>query len=167
MGVSGFPRNRRIGLDEDEQRRLLKSAPRLRAAMYLPVLDTGIRRKELNELKVGDFVFDTPAPFVVLSGSITKNRKPAHMQLRSHVLAVVKSILPDSALLSEWVFHNRVPRVSTIKRDLAKAGIQFETEPGGQICTRCASPSAPTCSTPECTRAPCTSSCDPATSSSR
>lgn len=120
----------RRALDEAEQRKLLEKAPRFRAVMYLLVLATGIRRKELHELKVGDFVFDTPAPFVLLPASITKNKKPAHMRLRPHVVAAVKSILPDNALPSEWVFHNRVPRISTIKRDLAKAGILFETEHG-------------------------------------
>ncbi len=120
----------RRALDEDEQRRLLAVAPPFRAVIYLLVLETGIRRKELNELKAGDFVFDTPAPFVLLPASITKNKKPAHMRLRPHVVAAVKSILPDRPLPSEWVFHNRVPRISTIWRDLAKARIAFENEHG-------------------------------------
>jgi integrase len=120
----------RRALDEDEQRRLLAAAPQFRAVIYLLVLETGIRRKELNELKVGDFVFDTPAPFVLLPASITKNKKPAHIRLRPHVVAAVKSILPDRPLPSEWVFHNRVPRISTIRRDLAKARIDFENGRG-------------------------------------
>lgn len=120
----------RRALDESEQRKLLAAAPHFRAVIYLLVLETGIRRKELHELKVGDFVFDTPAPFVLLPASITKNKKPAHMRLRPHVVEAVKSILPENPLPSEWVFHNRVPRISTMRRDLAKAGIVFDNERG-------------------------------------
>lgn len=120
----------RRALSEDEQRRLLAAAPAFRATIYLLVLETGIRRKELNELKVSDFVFDTPAPFVLLPASITKNRKPAHMRLRPHVVEAVRSAMPNNPLPSEWVFHNRVPRISTISRDLKRAGIQFENEYG-------------------------------------
>jgi integrase len=120
----------RRALDLEEQKKLLAKAPHFRSVIYLLVLETGMRRKEMHELKVGDFCFDTPAPFVLLPASITKNKKPAHMRLRPHVVAAVKSILPENPLPSEWVFHRRVPRISTIKRDLAAAGILFETENG-------------------------------------
>jgi integrase len=53
-----------------------------------------------------------------------------HMRLRPHVVAAVKSILPDRHLPSEWVFHDWVPRISTIRSDLAKARIAFENERG-------------------------------------
>ncbi len=120
----------RRALDVEEQRRLLAAAPHFRAVIYLLVLETGIRRKELHQLKVGDFVLDTPAPFLLLPASITKNRKPAHMRLRPHVVEAVKSVFPPHALPSEWVFHQRVPRISTIRRDLSAARILFETEQG-------------------------------------
>ncbi len=120
----------RRALDVDEQRRLLAAAPPFRAVIYLLILETGIRRKELHQLRVGDFVLDTPAPFVLLPASITKNKKPAHMRLRPHVVGAVRSILPPHPLPTEWVFHNRVPRISTIRRDLAAAGILFETDHG-------------------------------------
>lgn len=120
----------RRALAEDEQKRLIEGAPLFRAVVYLLILETGIRRKELNELKVGDFTFDTPVPFVVLPASITKNRKQATMRLRAHVADAVRAILPDNPMPFEFVFKNRVPRISTFKRDLRVARIPFETEAG-------------------------------------
>ena len=52
------------------------------------------------------------------------------MRLRPHVIAAVKLILPENALPSEWVFHHRVPCISSIKHDLAKAWILFENQHG-------------------------------------
>lgn len=120
----------RRALSSDEQVRLLAAAPRFRSVVYLLVLETGLRRDEINELTVADFHLDVPAPFVRLPACITKNRREANMRLRPHVAEAVRSVLPSYALPSEWVFHNRVPRISSFKRDLARAGIPFQNEHG-------------------------------------
>jgi integrase len=120
----------RRALSEDEQTRLLAAATPFRSLVYLLVLETGARRNELNELRVGDFCLDTPSPFLRLPASITKNRREAVMRLRPHVVAAVRTVLPAEARRSDYVFRHRVPRISTIARDLRRAGIAFETEEG-------------------------------------
>ena len=120
----------RRALSESEQVKLLATAPHFRAVVYLLILETGARRSEIDQLHVRDFVLDSPAPFVRLPASITKNRREANMRLRPHVVAAVRSVLPELALPSEWVFHNRVPRIETFVRDLKRAGIPFQTEHG-------------------------------------
>ncbi len=120
----------RRALSEEEQRQLLQAAPVFRATIYLLVLETGIRRNELNELRVADVVLDTPAPFIRLPASITKNRREAILRLRSHVVTALRGVLPDNPMPFEYVFRNRVPRISTIARDLKRARIAFETEAG-------------------------------------
>lgn len=120
----------RRALSEDEQRALVAMAPHFRAVIYLLILETGLRRNEVNGLTVGDFVLDTPSPFLRLSAAQTKNRKSTVIRLRSAVVAAVRSVLPEHALPSEWVFHNRVPRIATMARDLTRAGIVFENENG-------------------------------------
>lgn len=120
----------RRALSRDEAARLLETAPRFRAVVYLLVLETGIRRNELNQVTVADFVFDTPTAFVRLPASITKNKREAQMRLRPHVVAAVRSVLPDCAMPYEFVFKNRIPRMETVKRDLLKAGIPFVNQHG-------------------------------------
>ena len=120
----------RRALSVDEQRRLLAAAPHRRAVIYLLVLETGIRRNELNHLRVADFHFETPAPFVCLPASITKNKRMAHMRLRAHVVEAVRSTIAGLSSPDELVFHGHVPRIATIKRDLARAKIEFENEHG-------------------------------------
>ncbi|MBI5771661.1 MAG: tyrosine-type recombinase/integrase [Verrucomicrobia bacterium] len=133
------PRFRRA-LSEAEQARLLGGtgpktgraggARDFRNVIYLLVLETGIRRNELQNMKVGDLNFDTPAPFIRIPAAIAKGRREAHLRLRPHVVEAVRSVLPPHALDCEWVFRSRVPRISTIKRDLGQAGIPFENEHG-------------------------------------
>jgi integrase len=115
----------RRALTDEEVRRLLATAPRFRAIMYWLALETGIRRNEMDQLRVGDFMLETLQPIVRLPAAITKNGKTADLPLRSDLAAAIRSVLPDHALACEWVFRNRVPRVRVFKRDLVKAGIPF------------------------------------------
>jgi integrase len=87
----------RRALTREEQSRLLAAASRFRSVVYLLILETGMRRNELASVRVADFVFDTPSPFVRLPASITKNRKEAAMRLRPHVAAAVRSVIPVNA----------------------------------------------------------------------
>lgn len=52
------------------------------------------------------------------------------MRLRAHLVEALKSIRADNALPSEWAFHQQAPRISTMRRNLTKAGIAFENERG-------------------------------------
>jgi integrase len=65
--------------------------------------------------------------------SITKNRKDAKLPLRPEVVAALKSIRPVNAAPFQWVFHHEVPRVRTLQKDLAAAGVKFIDESGRRM----------------------------------
>lgn len=62
--------------------------------------------------------------------SIAKNRKEATQPLRPEVVDAVRAILPEHAMPFERVFAGIVPRLPRFKKDLALAGIPFETAEG-------------------------------------
>lgn len=124
VDTRGKPQYRRA-LSPDEIRALLAAAPPFRAVVYLTAIYTGLRRKELNQLKWGDLHLDGPQPFVLAQASITKNRKDAKLPLRPEVVESLLSIRPADAAPFQWVFHGHIPRLTTFKRDLSNAGIPF------------------------------------------
>lgn len=128
--VKVTPSQFRRAINPEQAQRLLAVASPRRAVVYLTALQTGLRRKELQLLTVGDFVLDAPKPFVRVPASIAKNRKETTLWLREEVAAAVRSILPDGAMPFEKVFAGMVPRLPRFKRDLALAGIPFEDETG-------------------------------------
>lgn len=117
----------RRALTAAEIHRLLAVAPANRAAVYLLVIYTGLRRKELNLIKWGDFDLDALKPCVRIPGSDTKNHKSAFMDLRPEAVAAVRSLRPELAAPFEWAFRRetRVPSVAELKEDLKKAEISF------------------------------------------
>mgnify|MGYP001556798681 CR=1 FL=1 len=114
----------RRALTEGEVRRLIAAAPYDRAVIYLLAVYTGLRRAEIGQLTIGDFVFDSPAPFVRVRASTAKNPKESQLRLRPEVVEAIRSVLPDSASATERMFSS-VPRVRTFKKDLERAGIAF------------------------------------------
>lgn len=110
----------RRALTVEEVRRLIAAAPPKRAAIYLTAVYSGLRRNELRQLTVGDFVLDGERPFVRVRASTAKNPKESRVELRPEVVAAVRSILPDIITPLTRVFAH-VPRVSTF-----------------EICSRCA-----------------------------
>lgn len=123
----------RRALSEDEVRRLIQTAPRLRSVVYLTAVYTGLRRNELNQLKWGDLHLDELQPFVCAPASITKNKKEAKLPLRAEVVEALRLIRPGDAAPFQWVFHHHVPRVSTFQKDLARAGIVLIDETGRRM----------------------------------
>ena len=115
----------RRGLTLDEIDRLLSVSPLFRAVVYLTAIYTGLRRKELNELRWGDLHLDVPRPFVCAPASITKNKKEAKLPLRPEVVEALRSIRPVDVAPFQYVFHGKVPRVRTLQKDLSRAGIAF------------------------------------------
>lgn len=132
IDTRGKPQYRRA-LSLDEIKRLLEVAPPFRAVVYLTAIYTGLRRNELNQLKWGDLHLDGPQPFVLAPASITKNRKEAKLPLRPEVVSALKSIRPENAAPFQWVFHHEVPRVRTLQKDLAAAGVKFVDESGRRM----------------------------------
>jgi integrase len=101
--------------------------------VYLVLLETGLRRSELQKLVWGDFELETPSPFVRVRASITKTKKEATLPLRSEVVKAIRSIVPRNVTQFEPIFRNKVPRVLTLKKDLASAGIPFRDTSGRRI----------------------------------
>lgn len=100
--------------------------------LYLTAVYTGLRRNELQQLTVGDFVLDGERPLLRVRASTAKNPKESRVELRPEVVAAVRTILPDITSKLTRVFAH-VPRISTFKRDLAKARIAFEDEHGRRV----------------------------------
>lgn len=123
----------RRALKPDEAQKLLRAAPPTRAVVYLVLLETGLRRSELNQLVFGDFDLDSPNPCVHVRASITKTKKEASIPLRAEVIKAIHLILPENVMPFEFIFRGKLPRIPTMKRDLAKAGILFKDESGRRI----------------------------------
>jgi integrase len=123
----------RRALTPDEAQRLLAAAPHVRAVVYLVLLETGLRRNELNQLVLDDFVFDSPSPFVRVRASITKTKKEASIPLRAEVIKAIRSIIPEKVTPFYAIFQGKLPRIPTMKRDLARAGIPFKDASGRRV----------------------------------
>lgn len=68
-----------------------------------------------------------------MQAAITKTKKEATLPLRAEVVKAIRSILPDAAMSFGYVFRGKLPRIPTMKRDLAKAGIPFQDESGRRV----------------------------------
>lgn len=128
-GAGGFRR----ALSLEEMRHLLATAPRHRAIVYQVILYTGLRRAEMAGLRWDDFKLDDAQPCVRVPSSISKNRKETVHYLRPEVVASLKELRPNGVLPEKLVFQGLMPRVPTLKRDLATAGIPFEDARGRRI----------------------------------
>ncbi len=126
------PKSFRRALTPEQAQRLLAVAPHERAVIYLVAMQHGLRRKELQGLTVADFVFDTPAPFLRVAASLSKNRTGATLFLRPEVTEAIRSVLPKNAEPTAKIFP-AVARISTLRRDLAKADIPFEDAQGRRV----------------------------------
>ncbi len=123
----------RRALSEAEMRGLLAVAPHFRAVVYMLAMYTGLRRRELNQLRWGDLHLDGLQPFICAPASITKNKKEAKLPLRPEVVTALRSIRPADAAPFGWVFHGQVPRVRTLQKDLKAAEIKFVDERGRRL----------------------------------
>ena len=120
----------RRALTVDEVRRLLEAVPAHRAAVYLTVLYTGLRRKELKLLRWGDLDLEAAEPCLRLPAAITKNRKDARLLLRPELAATLRELRPGDFAPFQEVFNEQVPKMETMRRDLSRAGIVYQDEQG-------------------------------------
>jgi integrase len=123
----------RRALSEDEIRTLLSVAPPSRAWIYLVIIYTGLRRKEMNGLTWADLTLDGSNPCIRLSAKITKNRKQSRLELRRELVEELVKHKPSNIRPSAPVFRGKVPSVASLKKDLAAAGIPFFDEAGRRI----------------------------------
>jgi len=122
----------RRALTRDEARRLIASAPRIRAIVYLVALFTGLRRGELKAVRVRDVVLDAPKPHIMTRAATSKNRKSEAVFLHPEVVSALRGSIPADAKPTDRVFQVP-PRLRNYKKDLEKASIPFENEEGRRV----------------------------------
>jgi integrase len=112
---------------------LLRTAPFHRAVVYATALYTGLRRKELNEIRWMDFLLDEPNPRVRVPASISKNRREATLPLHPELAATLLRLRPGGFDPLAKPFRHHVPRIETVRKDLEQAGIQLRDEVGRRV----------------------------------
>ena len=120
----------RRALSADEVQRLLDASPPQRAAVYLFIIYTGLRRNEMNQIKGEHFQLDRPDPTLHLPAAITKNRRKAVLELMPEAVAALDHFRPDLFMPYEWVFRGKVPSPRILRKDLAAAGIPYCDDKG-------------------------------------
>jgi len=123
----------RRALSTEEFANLLRTAPFFRAAVYGAALYTGLRRKELNEIRWMDFFLDDPKPRVRVPASISKNRKEAILPLHPELAATLRQLRPPSFDPLAKPFQHHVPRMETVRKDMERAGIPLKDEQGRRV----------------------------------
>jgi len=123
----------RRSLSVDEIQRMLTTSPRHRAVVYQMIVYTGLRRSEMDGLKWDDFKLTEAHPHVRVPSSLSKNRKESVHYLRPELVATLTTLKAADANPDDFVFRGMVPRIPTLKRDLAAAGIPFEDIRGRRI----------------------------------
>jgi len=130
---------------EDEVGAVLATAPFERSVCYLLAATSGLRRAELRALRWADVELE--AGRFRARASTTKNRKKATLPLHPLTRLALGELLrrrraglstrgtgnfarPDQGAEPAHYVFNSVPVVATLKRDLKRAGVPFETMEG-------------------------------------
>jgi integrase len=130
INTRGTWRQYRRGLTATEMQSLLDVSPPHRRIVYLTAAFTGLRRAEMNGLQWGDVELDAEIPHIRARASTTKNRKEAVLPLHPELVAGLRALRPVDAAPFSPVLRGLIPRVPTLRKDLARAGIVFEDEKG-------------------------------------
>jgi len=135
-------RHPRRALSPEEVSRLIASArtsgisiqrfsPEQRARIYLMAYLTGLRRKELGSLTGRSFNLEATPPTVTVAATASKHRQedvlPLHPELATMLRGWLKGLQPGEKLFPR--LGNRKTHVM-VRKDLARAGIPYETEEG-------------------------------------
>lgn len=123
----------RRALSPMEFGKLLRTAPFHRAVVYATALYTGLRRKELNEIRWMDFLLDEPNPRVRVPASISKNRQEATLPLHPDLAAMLLRLRPAGIDPLSKPFRHHVPRIETVRKDLEHAGIPLRDDLGRRV----------------------------------
>jgi len=103
-----------------------------RAILYRVAMETGLRRKELRELSVGSFDFDSPTPSVMLEAGKSKNRKVTVLPVRPQLVEELRrwfATLPDAPETRLWPTLTQ-HTAKMLKADLEAAGIVYVDDAG-------------------------------------
>ena len=115
----------------DELRRLLNVSGD-RAVPYLVAAMTGLRRKELAALRWDDVVLSEGDSYILVRASIAKDARRARIELHPHAVAALLAQREKTG--GSLVFGPAgIPKVTTLKADLAAAGITFKDDLGRRL----------------------------------
>ncbi len=124
----GARKGERVAQVKPDYREKLIRHGQERQLIYLTAFLTGLRRKELQSLRVKHLVLDGQSPHIFLPGEFTKNGEDAVISLTPQHVELLKGWVagkqPNDRLF-------RVPRfelVKALKKDLAFAGIPYKDE---------------------------------------
>lgn len=108
-------------LAEHEISKLLATCPSDRRLKYAFPLYTGLRRKELEDVRWGDLHMDSVIPFLQLRPEQTKTGDATALPLHPFVAGELRKVTPGmpGALLFAFL-----PEGRTLLRDLERAGLQ-------------------------------------------
>jgi integrase len=91
---------------------------------------TAPERRPDTPAGAGSTPFFASGPNVRVRAAITKNRKDACLPLAADVAAALRSVRAPDAAAFAYVFNGRVPKITTFRRDLARAGIVYQDAAG-------------------------------------
>jgi integrase len=106
---------------EDELRQLFSRCP-VHRSVYMTLLYTGQRRKEVRALAWGDVHLDGERPHIHFRDTTTKDGKKRAVPLHPALAAALRPLRPDGAKADAPVF-DRFPNWRAMCRDLRSAGI--------------------------------------------
>lgn len=102
-----------------------------RARIYILSLMTGLRRKEIASLTPRSFNLDDAIPTLTVAAACSKHRKTDVLPLHSELVRLLKVWLKDAP--ADQLLFPKLGKRRTwlmVKKDLARAGIPYETPEG-------------------------------------
>lgn len=114
-------RRARRPLAEHELSKLLNTCPPSRRLKYAFPAYTGLRRKELEDVRWNDLHFDSVIPHIQLRAEQTKTGESATLPLHPFLVESLRSEMPG---MPEARLFSSLPEGRTMLRDLTKAGVK-------------------------------------------
>jgi len=120
-------RRARRPLAEHELAKLLHTCPTDRRLKYAFPAYTGLRRKELADVRWGDLHLESAIPYIQLRAEQTKTGEPATLPLHPYLVEGLNTFMPG---MPETKLFPFLPEGRTLLRDLTKAGVKQADEMG-------------------------------------
>ena len=131
VSIRGAKKIKRRALSFAEFDKLLQVAGPNRAVYHFATR-TGLRRGEIQQVRVYDLHLDGSEAHIAARGSTTKNGKDALPDLTPELVVDLKKLIPVNAAADDFVVQH-VPLVPELRKDLAKAGIPFLDDLGRRV----------------------------------
>lgn len=124
----GLKRRERRPLAEHELRKLLTTCPESRRLKYAFPAYSGLRRKELADVRWADLHLNSVIPYVQLRPEQTKMGEAIALPLHPYLVSELKNLTPR---MPELRLFSSLPEGRTMLRDLERAGIN-QTDASGR-----------------------------------